>query len=99
MFALGCGSEPRIDTSSDAAMETSIEEVRSVLSSEEQERFDEALQVLAFSGVTESEIRREPLGAGGVGAWRRDEDRSPTPREGVMPPGSCLKAVDGLGLR
>ena len=64
-FALGCDSEPRIDTSSDAVMKTSIEEVRSTLSSEEQEKFDEALQVLAFSGVTLENLFTEGL-TGGV---------------------------------
>ena len=70
-FALGCGSEPRIDTSSDAAMETSIEEVRSTLSSEEKEKFDEALQVLAFSGVTLENLFTEGITGGAAGLQGR----------------------------
>lgn len=70
-FALGCGSEPRIDTSSDEAMETSIEEVRSTLSSGEQEKFTEALQVLAFSGVTLENLFAEGLTGGAAGLQGR----------------------------
>ncbi len=71
MFALGCGNEPRIDTSSDEAMETSIEEVRSTLSSEEQEEFTEALQVLAFSGVSVEDLFAEGLTGGAAGLQGR----------------------------
>lgn len=66
-FAVGCGRQPRIDTSSDEEMKTSIEEVRSTLSSEEQEKFDEALQVLAFSGVTLENLFAEGLTGGAAG--------------------------------
>lgn len=57
-------AEPRIDASSDEAMQASIVEVRNSLPGEERARFDEALQVLAFSGVTLENLVAEGLAPG-----------------------------------
>lgn len=47
---IGCGT-PRIDTSSDEKMKSSIEEVKNSLSLEKQKEFDEALKFIVFSQI------------------------------------------------
>ena len=44
-------SEPRIDTTSDESMKSSIEKVRIALPQEKKAEFDEALKILAFSSI------------------------------------------------
>ena len=60
-------AEPRIDGSSDEAMQTSIADVRNSLSAEEAARFDEALKVLAFSGITLDNLFAEGVAPGSSG--------------------------------
>ncbi len=67
----GCGkspfSEPVIDASTNEKMRASIEEVRASIPAEEAERFDEALQVLAFSQIDIGNLFAEgAVGAGSV---------------------------------
>lgn len=47
---IGC-SNPKIDTSSDESMKTSIEKVRQSLPKEKKEQFDEALKIIAFDQI------------------------------------------------
>ncbi len=60
-------SDPVIDASTDEAMKTSIEKIRNSLPEEEAEKFDDALQVLAFSGISMKDIFAEgAINTGGV---------------------------------
>ena len=50
IFATGCG-EPTIDASSDESMKTSVDKIRETLSDSKQKEFDDAMKVIAFSGI------------------------------------------------
>ncbi|MBL3520274.1 hypothetical protein H0A43_07285 [Arcobacter lanthieri] len=50
LMLVGCGS-PKIDTSSDEKMKTSIEKVKKSLSDEKKQEFEDALKVVYFSKV------------------------------------------------
>jgi hypothetical protein len=60
----GC-SDPKIDASSDEAMKASVEKVRQSLPESKQKKFDEAIQVLAFSQIDMKNLLAQ--GAAGVG--------------------------------
>ncbi|QKF72759.1 hypothetical protein AFAEC_0568 [Aliarcobacter faecis] len=50
LLLIGCGT-PRIDTSNDEKMKSSIQEVKKSLTVEKQKEFDEALQIILFSQI------------------------------------------------
>lgn len=55
-LSLAACSKPTIDTSSDESMKTSIGKVRDSLSDETKQKFDEALQIVAFSNIELKDI-------------------------------------------
>lgn len=61
-FVIGCSTlfactaEPRLDGSSEAALEESVEEVRASLPQEHRDEFDEAMTLLALSGLDMARI-------------------------------------------
>lgn len=54
-----CGSEPTLDSTSDAALESSIQEVKSSLPAEERSEFEEALTIVMQEGMNLLEIVEE----------------------------------------
>ena len=62
-----CSSEPRIDTSSDAALKKSIAKVRAALLEERKKDFDEAITALAVSNISFDDMM-----AGSVGKANAD---------------------------
>lgn len=63
LIFIGC-SNPKIDTSTDEKMKTSIEKVRQSLPKEKKEQFDEALKILAFNQVDFKDIFSGTVGIG-----------------------------------
>lgn len=55
LLVVAC-SKPKIDTSSDASMKSSIQEVRSSLPKSEQAKFDNALKVVGLSQINMSDL-------------------------------------------
>jgi tetratricopeptide (TPR) repeat protein len=55
LLVAGCG-KPTIDTSSDENMKESIEKVKTSLPDEQKDDFEEALQIVAFSGIDLSDF-------------------------------------------
>ena len=60
----GC-SDPKIDTSTDESMKSSISKVRESLPEGKRQEFDEAIQILAFSKIDMKDLFT--AGATGVG--------------------------------
>ncbi len=92
----GCGkspfSEPVIDASTNEKMRASIEEVRASIPAEEAEKFDEALQVLAFSQIDIGNLFAEgAVGAGSVESKMRQALDGKTASE-VMAEAERVKA-------
>lgn len=65
---LGACAEPKIDTSSDDRMKASIAEARASLPEAKRSKFDTALQVLFFSGLSFGDVLRQGAapGVGGI---------------------------------
>jgi hypothetical protein len=66
--APGCGTPPRIDTSSEEAAVASLKEVRESLPERMRPTFDEAVNTVVLSRYAEDELRETTGGPGRFGA-------------------------------
>lgn len=70
LILAACSKEKTIDTSSDEAMESSIQKVKENLTAEEKEKFEESVMLLTLNGGSLFEMAADP-----DGAVRRMKDR------------------------
>jgi len=82
LIVWSCSGEPKIDTSTEENMKSSIERVRQSLPEEQRSQFDEAIQILAFSEIEFKDILSKGVtGVGTMEAKMKEAINGKTGRE------------------